>query len=89
MLAIADIFEALIASRPYRAGMPPEEVNGIVAGDAGTKACAESDAGLLAWLDRRESASRVEVQLGALDRLTAELWPPGARNLRASTTVKL
>lgn len=39
ILAVADVCEALTAARPYRDGMPPEKVLGIVSGDRGTAFC--------------------------------------------------
>ena len=40
-LAVADVCEALLAERPYRAGLPPDEVRAIVRRQAGTALCAE------------------------------------------------
>lgn len=39
ILAVADVMDALAADRPYRAGMPPEKVLGILTADAGTHFC--------------------------------------------------
>jgi putative nucleotidyltransferase with HDIG domain len=39
-LAVADICEALLAARPYRAPLPPERVRDIVRHQAGTALCA-------------------------------------------------
>ncbi len=36
ILAVADVFDALYADRPYRAGMPLERIMGIMAADSGT-----------------------------------------------------
>jgi len=38
-LAVADVCEALLAARPYRAALPPDEVRGIVRRSAGTALC--------------------------------------------------
>jgi HD-GYP domain-containing protein (c-di-GMP phosphodiesterase class II) len=35
VLAVADVFDALIADRPYRSGMPVEQALGIMRSDAG------------------------------------------------------
>ena len=51
LLAVADVFEALTADRPYRAGMPIEQALGIVHGDVGTAFCFEAVSGLDAWLE--------------------------------------
>ncbi|HEX5817933.1 MAG TPA: HD domain-containing phosphohydrolase [Gemmatimonadales bacterium] len=40
-LAVADVCEALLAARPYRAGLPPDQVRAIVRRQAGTALCAE------------------------------------------------
>jgi putative nucleotidyltransferase with HDIG domain len=40
-LAVADVCEALLAARPYRAGMSPDQVRAIVRRQAGTALCAE------------------------------------------------
>ena len=42
LLAVADMYEALTADRPYRVGMPRVKALGILRGDAGTKLCARA-----------------------------------------------
>lgn len=37
ILAVADVYEALTADRPYRAGMPEEQAVAILVGDAGVR----------------------------------------------------
>ena len=49
---VADVFEALTATRPYRDGMPVEKALAIVHGDVGTAFCPEAASGLDAWLAR-------------------------------------
>ncbi len=39
ILAVADVMDALAADRPYRAGLSPERVLGIITEDAGTHFC--------------------------------------------------
>ena len=39
ILAVADVMDALAADRPYRAGMTPDRVMGILTSDAGTHFC--------------------------------------------------
>ena len=39
VLVVADMYEALTADRPYRAGLTPEKAFGILATDRGTKLC--------------------------------------------------
>lgn len=51
VLCVADIYEALTADRPYRAGMPPAKALGILRGDAGTRLCAETVDALGALID--------------------------------------
>jgi HD-GYP domain-containing protein (c-di-GMP phosphodiesterase class II) len=46
ILAVADVYEALTADRPYRAGMTPEAALAILARDAGTRLSAEAIEGL-------------------------------------------
>lgn len=50
VLAVADVFEALTADRPYRAGMSVEKALGILHGDAGTAFCPEALGGFDSWL---------------------------------------
>ncbi len=50
VLAVADVFEALTADRPYRAGMPVQKALGILHGDAGTAFCPEALSGFDSWL---------------------------------------
>jgi HD-GYP domain-containing protein (c-di-GMP phosphodiesterase class II) len=73
LLAVADVFEALTAARPYRAGLPIDQVLAMMQGDVGSGLCGDAFAGLEAWLDRRAFESRVETQLAAVDRLVGEL----------------
>ncbi|MDQ6717400.1 MAG: HD domain-containing protein [Gemmatimonadota bacterium] len=42
MLCVADVFEALTADRPYRAGMTPEDALGLMRSAFATKLCAET-----------------------------------------------
>lgn len=42
ILAVADIYEALTADRPYRAGMPPEAALTLIGQDSGTRLCART-----------------------------------------------
>jgi len=50
ILAVADVFDALTADRPYRAAMPVEQALGIVREQAGTALCPAAVAGLEASL---------------------------------------
>jgi putative nucleotidyltransferase with HDIG domain len=51
VLAVADIYEALTADRPYRTGMPPERALGIVASEAGPLLCADAVTALRECVD--------------------------------------
>ncbi len=73
LLAVADIFEALSAARPYRDGMPLEKIHAILGKDAGTAICGDSYAALCTWLERREFANRIDSQLQAIDKLVDEI----------------
>jgi HD-GYP domain-containing protein (c-di-GMP phosphodiesterase class II) len=42
VLAVSDVFEALTADRPYRAGMPVDEALAIMRRDAGSHLCSET-----------------------------------------------
>jgi putative two-component system response regulator len=39
ILAVADVTDALVADRPYRAGMPPDQVLSILAEGRGSHLC--------------------------------------------------
>ncbi|MBJ7332083.1 MAG: HD domain-containing protein [Solirubrobacteraceae bacterium] len=61
ILAVADIYEALTADRPYRDGMPIEKALSIIGGDIPVKLCSDAYAGLEAWIatdDRAVHPSR-------------------------------
>lgn len=73
MLCVADMYEAMTASRPYRDGMPREKVLSILDQEAGVQVCADSVAALKAWLERHDFESRVNQQLSEVDRLLDEL----------------
>lgn len=42
ILVVADMYDALTADRPYRAGLTPDDALGILKSEAGTRVCAES-----------------------------------------------
>ena len=48
VLAVADIFDALSAERPYRGALPPEEVAAILKKEEGVKLDADCIAAALA-----------------------------------------
>ncbi len=50
-LAVADIYEALTADRPYRVGLAPDVALGIVVGDRSTKLCPVAVDALVTWVD--------------------------------------
>ncbi|MGA3066153.1 MAG: HD domain-containing phosphohydrolase [Tepidisphaeraceae bacterium] len=50
ILAVADMYEALAARRPYRQDLTPDEVMDILAKNAGTGICPEVFAALKTWL---------------------------------------
>lgn len=52
LLVVADVFEALTATRPYRDGMPVEKALGIVRGDVGAAFCPEAASGSERWLGK-------------------------------------
>jgi HD-GYP domain-containing protein (c-di-GMP phosphodiesterase class II) len=73
LLSVADVFEALTAARPYRAGLSIEQALEIMRADVGAGLCGDAFAGLTTWLDRRAFAARVETQLAAVDELVNSL----------------
>ena len=72
ILAVADIYEALTAHRPYRDGMPLERAMGIVRSDAPHKLDATAVASLEAWVATDDPA----VLPPAKDTTPAPLAPP-------------
>lgn len=68
ILAVADVFEALTAKRPYRDGMPREKALDIMRKDLGTAFCPDVFEALLRWLDKTAFTPRVEEQLRAIER---------------------
>jgi putative nucleotidyltransferase with HDIG domain len=56
ILQVADVAEALTAERPYRAGLPVQEVLSIMRAEAGTRLDEQAFAALEAWLPRRDRA---------------------------------
>jgi HD-GYP domain-containing protein (c-di-GMP phosphodiesterase class II) len=72
-LAVADIFEALTAARPYRQGLPVEKVCEMMTADANSLICGESYGAMIAWLDRESFSTRVSSQLDAIETLVSQL----------------
>jgi HD-GYP domain-containing protein (c-di-GMP phosphodiesterase class II) len=56
VLAVADIFEALTAERPYRAALPAERALALMRDDVGTKLCPHAFAALSGALSERLAA---------------------------------
>jgi putative nucleotidyltransferase with HDIG domain len=50
VLCVVDIYEALTADRPYRAGMTPDAALAIIEGDTPTRLCADTVEGLRTYL---------------------------------------
>ena len=57
ILVVADIYEALTADRPYRAGMSHDAAMALLVRDRETKLCGDALDGLAAWAERREVAA--------------------------------
>ena len=57
ILVVADIYEALTADRPYRAGMPHAQAMEILAAERGTKLCPDAVDALGAWVEQRAAAA--------------------------------
>ena len=69
VLAVADVYEALTADRPYRSGMPTEKALDIMRRDVGKAFHPDCFEALLKWLDKTTFTSRVESQLSALEKI--------------------
>jgi putative nucleotidyltransferase with HDIG domain len=69
LLAVADMFEALSASRPYRAGMPWEKIHDILSGEVGRGIDAECFRALERCHEPFSTRTRVESQLEKVDQL--------------------
>lgn len=81
ILAVADVYEALTANRPYRDGMPLEKAMGIIASDAPDRLDAGAFAALQAWVQTDDPA----VLPGRnADVVTLEPRGPGQRERRAA-----
>ncbi len=61
VLVVADIYEALTADRPYRAGMAPAAAFAIIARDRGPKLCAAAVDALAAWVERTGGGSALSL----------------------------
>lgn len=51
VLCVADVYDALTADRPYRAGMPPPKALGILRSEAGSKLCPDAVDALAALVE--------------------------------------
>ncbi|MEZ5944509.1 MAG: HD domain-containing phosphohydrolase [Planctomycetaceae bacterium] len=69
ILAVADVYEALTAKRPYRDGLPLEKVREIMEQGLGTAFCPMAYSALMTWLDKTTFTPRVEAQLEAIETL--------------------
>ncbi|MBA4029848.1 MAG: metal-dependent phosphohydrolase [Planctomyces sp.] len=69
ILAVADVYDALTAKRPYRDAMPLEKVMAIMDKDSGTSFAPEVVQALHEWIERNNPQTRVPQQLEAVDRL--------------------
>jgi HD-GYP domain-containing protein (c-di-GMP phosphodiesterase class II) len=67
ILAVADVFDALHADRPYRDGMPLERIMGIMHADSGTAFDPQMVAALVECVDDLVEARTPASRAGALD----------------------
>ncbi|MGK2938916.1 MAG: HD-GYP domain-containing protein [Solirubrobacteraceae bacterium] len=79
-LAVADIYEALTANRPYRDGMPVEQAMAIIGSDAPHKLDAEAFASLRAWVQTDDPAVLPAHEADVVPIAA----PPGAEQRRAA-----
>lgn len=63
ILAVADVYDALSAARPYRDALPADEVFSIMQRDVPHALCAESFAALQSWCESGSGSSLHEVPL--------------------------
>lgn len=73
LLAVADIYEALSAQRPYRDALPWTKVHTIMSRETGTGIDADCFAALEQVHERHDVIERTERQLQAVDRLLTEI----------------
>ncbi len=78
ILAVADVYEALTAERPYRGPMASEEVLALMRRDAGTAFCPEALAGLEAHVEIPAPSFRA-----TLSGPAASVPPPSSAGLMA------
>lgn len=64
IIAVADVWDALICDRPYRKAMSPDEAARIVCGESGTKLDSRCVAALFAELEARAWASQPKTLMG-------------------------
>ena len=58
ILAVADVFEAMTAHRPYRDAMTTDEALDLIGRDAGIRLCAVSVAALEVWAGQDDGPNR-------------------------------
>lgn len=68
VLAVADVYEALTAKRPYRNGFSRETTLDIMRKDLGVAFCPVAFEALCGWLDKTAMTPRVEAQLAAIEQ---------------------
>jgi len=68
ILAVADVYEALTAKRPYRKGFSRETTLDIMRKDIGVAFCPVAFEALCRWLDKTAMTPRVEAQLAAIEQ---------------------
>jgi len=72
ILAVADIYEAMTARRPYREAMEWDQVYDIMSRDAGEGVEPECLAALACWREQSMLGSRIDDQLELVERLMSE-----------------
>ncbi len=73
VLAVADVFEAMSAKRPYRDELPRNKIFEILDNDTDRGFDRECVQALAGWHDRYQMESRIELQLREVDRLLTDL----------------
>ena len=72
IIAVADTYDAMTTSRPYRAGLPPEQAAAEILSGAGSQFCPRVVASFRALFE----AGRFH--LGAGERIQAAIFEPAA-----------
>ncbi|MBM4201473.1 MAG: HD domain-containing protein, partial [Gammaproteobacteria bacterium] len=81
LMAVADVFDALLCRRPYKAPMPPDEVRRLIVRESGHQFDPDIIEAFIAVFDELKTiAQRFSDPAPLDDRGTRDLGPPGGLN---------